>query len=112
MGTGHGMIGMHERVKAVGGTFAAGPRPGGGFRVEAELPLVARESVRAVRRAASMAGSPDRTAAREARGGGVPAGGAVEVGGLRAQLRGCAGQRGSGLSSEADAGGFETEAIA
>ena len=28
MGTGHGMIGMQERVKAVGGTFAAGPRAG------------------------------------------------------------------------------------
>jgi signal transduction histidine kinase len=41
MGTGHGMIGMQERVKAVGGSFAAGPRPGGGFRVEAELPLSA-----------------------------------------------------------------------
>jgi signal transduction histidine kinase len=39
MGTGHGMIGMQERVKAIGGTFAAGPRPRGGFRVEAELPV-------------------------------------------------------------------------
>ncbi|GAA2021806.1 histidine kinase [Catenulispora yoronensis] len=41
LGTGHGMIGMQERVKAVGGTFAAGPRAGGGFRVDAELPLPA-----------------------------------------------------------------------
>ncbi|MFL6109803.1 MAG: sensor histidine kinase [Catenulispora sp.] len=41
MGTGHGMIGMQERVKAAGGTFAAGPGNGGGFRVEAELPLPA-----------------------------------------------------------------------
>ncbi|MEU1623845.1 sensor histidine kinase [Streptomyces sp. NPDC020096] len=38
-GTGHGMIGMRERAKAAGGTLAAGPRPGGGFRVDAELPL-------------------------------------------------------------------------
>ncbi|MFF7638590.1 sensor histidine kinase [Kitasatospora sp. NPDC008050] len=38
-GTGHGMIGMHERAKAAGGTFTAGPRPAGGFRVNAELPL-------------------------------------------------------------------------
>ena len=38
-GTGHGMIGMQERAKALGGTFAAGPRPGGGFRVDAELPV-------------------------------------------------------------------------
>ncbi|NUP48437.1 MAG: sensor histidine kinase [Catenulispora sp.] len=39
LGTGHGMIGMQERVKAVGGTFAAGPLAGGGFRVDAELPV-------------------------------------------------------------------------
>ncbi|WP_371480610.1 sensor histidine kinase [Kitasatospora sp. NBC_00315] len=38
-GTGHGMIGMHERARAVGGTLAAGPRPGRGFRIDAELPL-------------------------------------------------------------------------
>ncbi|MVU76151.1 sensor histidine kinase [Nocardia sp. ET3-3] len=37
-GTGYGMIGMRERVKAVGGTLDAGPRPDGGFRVDAELP--------------------------------------------------------------------------
>jgi len=46
MGTGHGMIGMQERVKAVGGTFAAGPRAGGGFRVEAELPLAGQAARR------------------------------------------------------------------
>ena len=38
-GTGHGMIGMHERARAVGGTLSAGPRPGRGFRIHAELPL-------------------------------------------------------------------------
>ncbi|MEU8916441.1 sensor histidine kinase [Streptomyces nigrescens] len=38
-GTGHGMIGMRERVKSAGGTLAAGPCPDGGFRIEAELPL-------------------------------------------------------------------------
>ncbi|TJZ57463.1 sensor histidine kinase [Streptomyces piniterrae] len=36
---GHGVIGMRERAKAAGGTLAAGPRPGGGFRIDAELPL-------------------------------------------------------------------------
>lgn len=41
-GTGHGMIGMHERAKAAGGTLTAGPRPTGGFRIHAELPLRAR----------------------------------------------------------------------
>ncbi|MFC5802995.1 sensor histidine kinase [Streptomyces formicae] len=38
-GKGHGMIGMRERVGMVGGTLDAGPRPGGGFRISALLPL-------------------------------------------------------------------------
>jgi signal transduction histidine kinase len=35
---GHGIAGMRERVAAFGGSLAAGPRPGGGFRVLAEIP--------------------------------------------------------------------------
>jgi signal transduction histidine kinase len=38
-GTGHGIIGMRERVNLCGGEFSAGPLPGGGFRVRALLPL-------------------------------------------------------------------------
>jgi signal transduction histidine kinase len=37
--TGHGIIGMRERVAVFGGEFAAGPRPEGGFRVFACLPI-------------------------------------------------------------------------
>ena len=37
-GTGHGLLGMRERVTAVGGTMQAGPRINGGFVVRAVLP--------------------------------------------------------------------------
>ncbi|MQY06922.1 hypothetical protein ACRB68_50190 [Actinomadura sp. RB68] len=36
---GAGIRGMRERATALGGTFDAGPRAGGGFRVRATLPL-------------------------------------------------------------------------
>ncbi|MEU7000976.1 sensor histidine kinase [Nonomuraea sp. NPDC046570] len=38
-GNGYGVRGMRERATALGGTLEAGPRPEGGFRVAAELPL-------------------------------------------------------------------------
>jgi signal transduction histidine kinase len=41
-GHGLGLIGMRERVTALGGRLHAGPRDGGGFRVRAELPERAR----------------------------------------------------------------------
>jgi signal transduction histidine kinase len=37
-GPGLGLVGMRERVSALGGRLHAGPRDGGGFRVRAELP--------------------------------------------------------------------------
>jgi signal transduction histidine kinase len=36
---GNGIRGMRERAAALGGDLLAGPRPGGGFRVRARLPL-------------------------------------------------------------------------
>ncbi|MGW0820030.1 sensor histidine kinase [Streptomyces sp. NPDC002845] len=38
-GAGFGLVGMRERARSVGGTVAAEPREGGGFGVEATLPL-------------------------------------------------------------------------
>jgi signal transduction histidine kinase len=38
-GTGHGLVGMRERVSLLGGRFSAGPAAGGGYRVEAAIPL-------------------------------------------------------------------------
>jgi signal transduction histidine kinase len=36
---GHGLLGMRERVMLYGGTLRTGPRPGGGFRVSARIPV-------------------------------------------------------------------------
>ncbi|WP_104478776.1 histidine kinase [Actinokineospora auranticolor] len=37
-GSGAGLAGLRQRVELVGGTLHAGPRPGGGFEVDAVLP--------------------------------------------------------------------------
>jgi signal transduction histidine kinase len=40
---GHGIAGMRERCRMLGGDLAAGETPGGGFQVTARLPLAASE---------------------------------------------------------------------
>jgi len=38
-GQGQGLVGMHERVSLLDGTLNTGPRPGGGYRVSARIPI-------------------------------------------------------------------------
>jgi signal transduction histidine kinase len=38
-GGGHGLLGMHERAGALGGTCEAGQVPGGGWRIRARIPI-------------------------------------------------------------------------
>jgi signal transduction histidine kinase len=38
-GSGHGLVGMRERVSVYGGELDAGPQAGGGFRLRATLPV-------------------------------------------------------------------------
>ncbi|PGH50677.1 sensor histidine kinase [Streptomyces sp. Ru87] len=38
-GSGHGLVGMGERIAAAGGVLHTGPRPGGGYCVHATIPV-------------------------------------------------------------------------
>jgi signal transduction histidine kinase len=44
LSTAHGIVGMRERVAAYGGSLRTGAGPGGGFEVEASLPLPGQEA--------------------------------------------------------------------
>ncbi|MFI8193373.1 sensor histidine kinase [Streptomyces sp. NPDC085946] len=44
-GSGHGLLGMRERIAATGGTLHTGPRPGGGYCVHAVLQLPEHDDI-------------------------------------------------------------------
>jgi signal transduction histidine kinase len=64
-GSGHGIIGMRERVFLCGGTFSVGPLPDGGFQVTATMPLPAAD-IRAGSRPRAEAARTAATAPRPA----------------------------------------------
>ena len=45
-GTGHGLIGMRERITLLGGDLVTGSRDGGGYQVRARLPLAGSNGTR------------------------------------------------------------------
>ncbi|MGW1427516.1 sensor histidine kinase [Streptomyces sp. NPDC002431] len=81
-GTHSGLAGLHERISMLGGTFAAGPRPDGGFALTARLPLGDVNGALPSARAQL----PDRTGAYGSPASGAPAG-ARSRGGAHAPLR-------------------------
>lgn len=44
-GSGRGLIGLAERLRLLGGSFGAGPRTDGGWRVEGYIPVTRTEMI-------------------------------------------------------------------
>lgn len=62
---GSGLVGLAERVRLAGGVLRAGPAPGGGFEVAAELPVTGSRAAHEQVRTPAGLGVPETTAARE-----------------------------------------------
>lgn len=104
---GNGIIGMRERAHALGGALTAGPRPSGGFRVAARLPVRPVAPSERGHRTESTAGnatSEQKPAGRAADGAAGSADGATgsTAGGARSAPGGARSQ-GGGARSQGDA---------
>ncbi|MET7299512.1 histidine kinase [Embleya sp. NPDC005575] len=59
---GTGLVGLARRIELTGGTFGAGPRPDGGFVLDARLPLAPTESAEATDPPAATPTAPEQPA--------------------------------------------------
>lgn len=62
-GSGHGLRGMRERATALGGSLEAGPRPEGGWRVAASLPVAPSPGTPSPGTASPVTGTPETVVA-------------------------------------------------
>ncbi|WP_424640261.1 histidine kinase [Embleya sp. AB8] len=51
---GTGLVGLHRRIELTGGTFRAGPRPDGGFELDARLSITPTESTEPIKPAGAI----------------------------------------------------------
>jgi signal transduction histidine kinase len=75
LSTGHGLLGLRERVAVAGGRLDAGPTADGGFQVTATLPIAGRDrpaSLPAPRWPSPRAGEPYPQTPADTTGGGQP----------------------------------------
>ncbi|MEV4760613.1 histidine kinase [Micromonospora sp. NPDC049559] len=98
--SGHGLVGLNERVGLLGGVLTAGPDEAGGWRLRARLPIRAATDPAAVDAGGSDAGGVDAGAGGSDAGGADAGAGGSGAGGVDA---GAGGDRPGGRLSKSGA---------